>query len=109
GANAAIPHHVPGTKKLKAGESIIIDFGFKYKHYCSDFTRTVFLKTVPKKLELAYNQTEKAYNESMAFINVGQARGLHSQGAGRGPALHAGDVYQKAVDVLAEKHLEKYF
>src|SRR5581483_2953918 len=27
GANAAIPHHVPSNKRLKAGESIIIDFG----------------------------------------------------------------------------------
>jgi Xaa-Pro aminopeptidase len=49
GANASVPHHVPSNKKLKVGESIIIDFGFKYKNYCSDFTRTVFLKSVPKK------------------------------------------------------------
>ncbi|MCX6797104.1 MAG: M24 family metallopeptidase, partial [Candidatus Doudnabacteria bacterium] len=27
GANAAIPHHIPSSKRLKAGESIIIDFG----------------------------------------------------------------------------------
>jgi len=67
GANAAIPHHVPSEKKLKAGESIILDFGFKYQNYCSDFTRTVFLKTVPKKLELAYNQVEKAYNECLSL------------------------------------------
>lgn len=103
GANAAIPHHVPSAKRLRAGESIIIDFGFKYKHYCSDFTRTVFLRHAPKKLADAYNQTEKAYNESMEFINVGQARGLLTKG------VHAGDVYQKSVDVLKEKHLEKYF
>ena len=109
GANAAIPHHLPSAKRLISGESIIIDFGFKFKAYCSDFTRTVFLKTVPKKLEMAYNQTEKAYNQSIEFINVGQARGLHSERAGRGPALHAGDVYKKSVHVLAEKHLEKYF
>ena len=94
GPNAAVPHHVPSVKKLKAGESIIIDFGFKYKNYCSDFTRTVFLKTVPKKLEMAYNQTEKAYNESFTFAKAG---------------VNAGDVYQKSVDVLKEKHLEKYF
>ncbi len=65
GANAAIPHHLPSTKILKPNESIILDFGFKYKHYCSDFTRTVFLKSAPKKLADAYNQVEKAYNESI--------------------------------------------
>lgn len=94
GANAAIPHHVPSNKKLKAGESIILDFGFKYKNYCSDFTRTVFLKKAHPKLETAYNQVEKAYNQSINFAKVG---------------VTAGKVYQKAVDVLAEKKLDKYF
>jgi Xaa-Pro aminopeptidase len=94
GPNAAIPHHVPSNKKLKAGESIIIDFGFKYKNYCSDFTRTVFLKHAPKKLADAYNQTEKAYNESIIFAKAG---------------VEAGKVYDKSVAVLKEKKLDKYF
>ena len=102
GANAAIPHHVPSPKRLKAGESVIIDFGFKYKNYCSDFTRTVFLKRVPKRLEIAYNQVEKAYNESIKFITFS----CHQRGK---EGVRAGDVYQRAVDVLAEKHLDKYF
>jgi Xaa-Pro aminopeptidase len=105
GANAAIPHHVPSQKVLKAGESIIIDFGFKYKNYCSDFTRTVFLKKVPKKLEIAYNQVEKAYNGSMQYIDgtllLKQKSPIKQ--------LLAGDVYQKSVDILAEKKLDKYF
>lgn len=100
GANAAIPHHVSSDKKLKAGESIIIDFGFKFKGYCSDFTRTVFLKKVPKKLEIAYNQVEKAYKESIELINAG---------SGLDRPVKAVEVYQKSVDVLKEKHLDKYF
>lgn len=120
GANAAVPHHLPSSKKLKAGESIIIDFGFKYKHYCSDFTRTVFLKSAPKKLAEAYNQTEKAYNESMrhceyhpltpSFRKRGNEQvSPSSKKRGQGGDIIAGDVYQKAVSVLAEKHLDKYF
>lgn len=118
GSNAAIPHHLPSNKKLKAGESIIIDFGFKYKHYCSDFTRTVFLKRAPLKLEKAYNQVEKAYNESMRFIESPfpspshQGRGTRRfpplEGEGKGGVM-AGDVYQKCVEVLAEAKLDKYF
>jgi Xaa-Pro aminopeptidase len=111
GINAATPHHVPSGKKLKAGESIIIDFGFKYKNYCSDFTRTVFLKHAPKKLAESYNEVEKAYNESIDFINQreieGSLPGLPRKAAFKGTA--AGDVYQKSVDVLAERHLDKYF
>jgi Xaa-Pro aminopeptidase len=94
GMNAAVPHHVPSKKRLKIGESIILDFGFKYKNYCSDFTRTVFLNTVPKSISLAYNQVEKSYNESINFVSAG---------------VKAADVYQRSVDVLAEKHLAKYF
>jgi Xaa-Pro aminopeptidase len=107
GANAAVPHHVPTSKHLKAGEPIIIDFGFKYKNYCSDFTRTMFLKRVSKRLEMAYNQVEKAYNESMELIDAGDSPSYYKRGLGGD--IKAGDVYQKAVDVLKEKHLEKYF
>lgn len=97
GPNAATPHHLPGERMLRAGESIIIDFGFKYKGYCSDFTRTVFLKFAPKRLTEAYMQTEKAYNEAIGLIE-GTLKGIT-----------AGKVYQKAVDVLAEKKLDRYF
>ncbi len=94
GSNAAIPHHVPGNKMLKAGESIIIDFGYKYKNYCSDFTRTVFLKSAPKKLAESYEKVEQAYNQSISFCGKG---------------VIAGDVYQKSASILAEKNLDKYF
>ena len=94
GANAAVPHHVPGGKKLKPGESVIIDFGFKYKKYCSDFTRTVFLKRTTKNLEMAYNQVEEAYLQSIVAARQG---------------MQAGKLYDLAVSVLAQKKLEKYF
>ncbi len=121
GANAAVPHHVPSNKKLKPGESIIIDFGFKYKNYCSDFTRTVFLKKVSPRLEEAYNQVEKAYNSCMPLrasaserSNLISGKGLLRRpargGAPRNDSIVTGnDLYQRAVDVLAEKHLDKYF
>ncbi len=139
GPNAAIPHHVPSKKKLKPGESVILDFGFKYKNYCSDFTRTVFLKKAPAKLEAAYNQVEKAYWGCIDFMSLRasafdpfdstQSRPEQSRTAERSnlitrerlprhsAALVArndkgvtGDqVYQKAVAILAEKNLDKYF
>ena len=94
GGNAAIPHHVPSGKRIRAGEAVILDFGFKYGRYCSDFTRTVFLRKVSLKMAAAYNQTEKAYLESLAFAR---------------PGVLAGKVYDHAVKVLAEKKLDKYF
>ncbi len=119
GQNAAVPHHVPSSKRLKAGESIILDFGFKYKNYCSDFTRTVFLKKVPPKLEMVYNQVEKAYKECMSLRGVQPTKQSHQRdklprpsdalGARNDRPVTGNELYQKSVSVLAEKHLDKYF
>lgn len=129
GANAAVPHHLPGNYRLRQNQSIIIDMGFKYQNYCSDFTRTIFLKSVPRKLEEAYNQVEKAYNGAMALFlpsrpspnappkaDEGERRDLLLTDSStslrpvrNGKSVTGNDVYQLAVDVLAEKHLEKYF
>lgn len=122
GPNAAIPHHVPGNYRLRPNQSIIIDFGFKYKKYCSDFTRTVFLKSAPKKLAEAYNQVEKAYLGAMEYVSL---RGVQptkqsyqikrlprpsdALGARNDTGVTGNDVYQKSVDILAQKKLDKYF
>ncbi|MDP3993957.1 MAG: M24 family metallopeptidase [bacterium] len=94
GTNAAVPHHVPGSKKLRPNESIILDFGFKYHGYCSDFTRTIFLKSAPSLLAEAYNQVEKAYNAVLDKAKDG---------------TKVRDLYFLAVRVLDEKKLGKYF
>ncbi len=39
GPNASRPHHQPGRKTLKRNDTVLIDFGAKYKGYCSDITR----------------------------------------------------------------------
>jgi Xaa-Pro aminopeptidase len=41
GPNAAVPHAVPGERRLQAGEVIKIDIGARANGYCSDMTRTV--------------------------------------------------------------------
>ena len=40
--NAAVIHHKPTNRKLKQG-FLILDFGVKYKGYCSDITRTIYI------------------------------------------------------------------
>lgn len=40
GENSSVPHHETGSRKLKFGDIILIDFGCIYHGYCSDCTRT---------------------------------------------------------------------
>lgn len=47
GKNSSVPHY-DGNSKIKKG-FMIIDFGVKYKGYCADITRTVFLGRPSKK------------------------------------------------------------
>ncbi len=40
GENSANPHHETGSRKLKANDAVLMDFGCIYKGYCSDITRS---------------------------------------------------------------------
>jgi len=40
--NSSIPHYIPGKMKIKKG-LILMDFGCRFKNYCSDMTRTIFI------------------------------------------------------------------
>ncbi len=120
GANAAVPHHTPTKKIIKKGENVILDFGFKVDGYCSDFTRTVFLKTVPPRLAEIYDATDEAYQDAIKKVRQGatgqevdaaartylESKGLgeyfiHSVGHGTGLRVHeAPALHQHSEDVL---------
>ncbi|MDO8740324.1 MAG: Xaa-Pro peptidase family protein [Candidatus Woesearchaeota archaeon] len=52
GENSSMPHHKTSNAKLKKG-FCIIDFGVKYKNYCTDTTRTVYIgKPNEKEIEI---------------------------------------------------------
>ncbi|RKY41892.1 MAG: hypothetical protein DRP85_04765 [Candidatus Makaraimicrobium thalassicum] len=40
GENTAYPHAVPAARRLKRGEHVLVDFGIRFRGYCSDLTRT---------------------------------------------------------------------
>ena len=41
GPNGADPHHDSDATALKQGDTVVMDVGLLWKHYCSDMTRTV--------------------------------------------------------------------
>lgn len=54
GPNSSMPHAVPTDRKIKSGDIITIDFGCKYKGYCSDMTRTIFVDCVQDYIKPIY-------------------------------------------------------
>jgi len=62
GINASLPHYTPQNNKLKKG-FCVIDFGVKFKGYCSDMTRTIFIGKPTKKEIALYALVLKAQTE----------------------------------------------
>ncbi|MBP3464492.1 MAG: aminopeptidase P family protein [Clostridia bacterium] len=54
GHNSSMPHAVPGTRKIKDGDLILIDMGCKYKGYCSDMTRMMFVNYMEDEYKEPY-------------------------------------------------------
>lgn len=72
GANAADPHHECDNTKLKKGDSIVIDIGGVYNHYCSDMTRTVFFGAEPTEADReVYEIVKNANLKAIAKVKAG--------------------------------------
>ena len=71
GVNSSMPHAVPTSKKLEAGDFLTMDFGCVYEGYCSDMTRTIVIgKASPKQKEV-YDTVLKAQLAALDFIKAG--------------------------------------
>ena len=109
GKNAATPHHLTSTGKLRRG-FLVLDFGARYKNYCADMTRTVFLGKPTKQERSNYNLLlacqQSAINhisENKLFSQLDhQARKVlgnysryfvHSLGHGIGIEVHEAPVF----------------
>ncbi len=73
GPNAALPHAVPGTRKLAVGDLVVLDFGARLSDYCSDMTRTVAIGTPSDELRRVYDAVLKAHEECKGAIAPGAA------------------------------------
>jgi len=72
GENAANPHHVTGTRKLKKEECVLIDFGCVYKGYCSDMTRSWWNgKKAPAEYTKIWNLVDRARKEGIKAVKPG--------------------------------------
>ena len=71
GKGSAEPHYLTSNKKIKSGEILLIDMGVKYKGYCSDFTRTVFIGKAPERFKKLYSIVLETQEEAIKNAKVG--------------------------------------
>lgn len=93
GENSALPHARPTDRKIKRGDFIVIDFGVKYKGYCSDETCTFVFQELTEEQKNAYQLVKKAHDLAIDAVGAGIA---------------ANEVDRCVRNIFGEKY-ERYF
>ena len=71
GANGAEPHHDSDNTRLRQGDTVIMDVGLLWKHYCSDMTRTVHFGAVTDEQKRVYDIVAAANRAGIAACRPG--------------------------------------
>ncbi|MFH1506647.1 MAG: Xaa-Pro peptidase family protein [archaeon] len=79
GKRAAVPH---AAKYGRLTGFLVVDFGVKYKGYCSDMTRTFYKGKPTEKEKELYNLVLKAQQKAIDKVKVG-VKGWELDGAAR--------------------------
>ena len=71
GPNAALPHAVPGNRRIKEAETIVFDCGAQYNGYGADMTRTIILGTPRPWIKKMYQTVRAAQLAALRSIKPG--------------------------------------
>lgn len=72
GANASRPHARAGSRQVKGGSAILIDWGANCGFYRSDLTRVLFMGRIPPKLGRLYKIVLAAQQAAIETIRPGE-------------------------------------
>ena len=109
GPNSALPHHRSGSRKLSAGDLVVLDFGGVLDGYCCDLTRTVSVGAPApdaRRLHAAVREAQQAASEAVkpgvqaTTIDAAARRLLESRGLGE--AFGHGTGHGLGLDVHEE-------
>jgi len=116
GGNGVIAHHVPDAKLRKG--FMVLDFGVKYKGYCADMTRTIYLGAPSSAEKQVYEKLRRVQDYCIQYARVGMKASklskhaktllgkdakyfIHGLGHGIGVEIHElPSVFDKSDDVL---------
>ncbi len=89
GPNGSLPHYRLQNIQLTNNSPLLIDWGARYRGYCSDLTRVLFIGQVPPKIREIYQIVLDAQLASIAAIAPGKT-GKHVDKVGRDLITKAG-------------------
>lgn len=102
--NAAKPHALPTSKKLKKHDLLLVDAGLKYKRYCSDRTRTV---SASKEFAFKYEQKFKSKKNQKAYDLVLKAHDNAISKARSGMKAKKIDAFTR--DIIEKGGMGEYY
>lgn len=104
-ANASKPHALPsGQCFLNKNDVLLFDAGIKYKRYCSDMTRTAYIRD---DISFSKKQKFKSKKQQEIYDIVRKAQECAIQGARSG--MRGKDIDKLARDVIEKSGYGKYF
>ncbi|MBO5364144.1 MAG: aminopeptidase P family protein [Clostridia bacterium] len=89
GKKTSMPHGRPDDKKLEPGDFVTMDFGCRYRGYCSDMTRTVVLGKASEEQKKIYETVKHAQGAGLSAIRAG-VMGKEADGMARAVIADAG-------------------
>lgn len=120
GPSGAFMHHAPTRRRLRAGDSVVVDLGITVDGFCSDLTRTYFLGTPTARQRQRYLRVLQAQaggikkvrpfvpaklidNVVRSSLTAGELRDafIHTTGHGLGRKIHEPPALgARSVDML---------
>lgn len=71
GTRGSLPHGVPTENLIISDVFVTMDFGAKFKGYCSDITRTVAVGNITEEMRKAYDTVLKVQEAALPYIKPG--------------------------------------
>lgn len=71
GENGASPHAIAGSRRLQAGDMVVLDFGARKGGYCSDMTRTVCVGQATPQARAVFAAVREANETVEALLEAG--------------------------------------
>lgn len=95
GERTSVPHAIPGKRKLKIGDLVLIDAGARFEGYCSDITRCFAFGKAEKEIKDMYLYLSRISKLAVETLLSGENR--------------ANKIDLAARKVLKKAGIEKYF